>query len=411
MLRIFLCFSVFASLLISCGTNTSTNGSVANGADSSSHPPVETQNANTDYKPAFKGQTRIAGTKTSTPWQAQVLTTDLKKPWGIAALPDGRFLITEKAGAMRIATATGQLSQPITGIPAVDDRGQGGLLGLTIDPKYANNKIVYWAFSERGTGGTVTAIAKGNLSADEKTMQNTIIIYRAIPAYNGDKHYGGRLLFDTEGNLVISTGERSDLATRPQAQDLKSALGKIIRINTDGKPAAGNPYLNNTNALPEIFSYGHRNTLGLAMHPQTKELWNSEMGPRGGDEINILKAGINYGWPTITYGIEYGGAKINNGLTQQDGLEQPVYYWDPVLSPGGMTFYSGDNMPEWSNNLFIGGLSSKHIARLVIVNNKVTAEERLLAGENQRFRDVTQGSDGILYAITDEGRLYKIAKK
>ncbi|RYD81048.1 MAG: PQQ-dependent sugar dehydrogenase [Sphingobacteriales bacterium] len=402
----------YAVFLFSCSNkNSANNNSVPTSTDTSSNQPVETMEANTAYAPAFAGQTRVAGTKTSEPWQGTVLTKDLKKPWGIAGLPDGRLLITEKGGSMRIATSAGQLSDAITGAPAVDDKGQGGLLGLTIDPKFASNKMIYWAFSERGAGGTVTAIAKGTLSADEKTLQNITVIYRAIPAYDGDKHYGGRLLFDTEGNLVISTGERSDLATRPQAQELQSALGKIIRITTDGKPAAGNPFLNNDKARPEIFSYGHRNPLGLAMHPQTKEIWNSEMGPRGGDEINIIKAGINYGWPTITYGIEYGGQKINNGLTKQDGLEQPVYYWDPVLSPGGMTFYSGSNMPEWKNNLFIGGLSSKHIARLVIVNNKVTAEERLLAGENQRFRDVAQGSDGILYAITDEGRLYKIAKK
>ena len=411
MFKLYITLMAYAIFLVSCGTNSSSNASAENAADSSSNAPVEKETANTSYPPAFVGQTRIAGTKTSTAWEGTVLTKDLKKPWGIAGLPDGRLLITEKGGTMRIATATGQLSDAITGAPAVDDKGQGGLLGLTIDPQFATNRMIYWAFSERSAGGTVTAIAKGALAADEKTIQNATVIYRATPAYDGDKHYGGRLLFDTDGNLVISTGERSDLATRPQAQDLKSGLGKIIRINKEGKPAAGNPFKDSSAARPEIFSYGHRNTLGLAMHPVTKELWNSEMGPRGGDEINLLKPGVNYGWPTITYGIEYSGEKINNGLTKQDGLEQPVYYWDPVLSPGGMTFYSGDNMPEWKNNLFIGGLSSKHIARLVIVNNKVTAEERLLEKENQRFRDVAQGSDGILYAVTDEGRLYKIARK
>lgn len=380
-------------------------------ADSTGNAPVETQKPNTDYLPAFTGQTRIAGIKTSTPWEGVVLTKDLKKPWGIAGLPDGRLLITEKGGTMRIATSTGQLSEAITGIPAVDDKGQGGLLGVTLDPQFAGNRMVYWSFSEKQGNGNLTAIGKGTLSADEKRIENATVIYRATPAYNGDKHFGGRLLFDASGNLVISTGERSDLETRPQAQDLRSGLGKIIRITKDGQPAAGNPFKDSANARPEIYSYGHRNVQGLAIHPQTKELWNSEMGPRGGDEINLIKAGVNYGWPTITYGIEYSGEKINNGLTKQDGLEQPVYYWDPVLSPSGMTFYSGDNMPEWKNNLFIGGLSSKHIARLVITNNKVTAEERLLANEDQRFRDVAQSSDGILYAVTDEGRLYKIAKK
>ncbi len=410
MLKTSLPLIAYAVFLLSCGNKISESKAITT-TDTTSNNPVETAAPNTNYAPAFIGQTRIAGTSTNDAWEGTVLTRDLKKPWGLAALPDGRLLITEKAGNMRIATTTGQLSAPITGLPPVDDKGQGGLLGLTVDPQFATNRMIYWAFSERTAQGTVTAIAKGALSADEKTITNASVIYRATPAYDGDKHYGGRILFDATGHLVISTGERSDLATRPQAQDLKSALGKIIRITTDGQPAADNPFKDNANARPEIFSYGHRNTQGLSIHPVTKEIWNSEMGPRGGDEINVIKPGVNYGWPTITYGIEYSGGKINNGLTKQDGLEQPVYYWDPVLSPSGMTFYSGDNMPEWKNNLFIGGLSSKHIARLVIVNNKVTAEERLLANENQRFRDVAQGSDGILYAVTDEGRLYKIAKK
>jgi glucose/arabinose dehydrogenase len=199
--------------------------------------------------------------------------------------------------------------------------------------------------------------------------------------------------------------------TRPQAQSLQSANGKIIRITAEGKPAAGNPFLNNSNARPEIYSYGHRNVQGLAFHPQTGDLWENEFGPRGGDELNLIQPGKNYGWPTITYGLEYSGEKIGESLTQKDGLEQPVYYWDPVLSPSGMTFYSGDAMSEWKNNLFIAGLNSNHIARLVINNNKVTGEERLLSGEGQRFRDVTEGKDGALYAVTEEGRLYRIGKK
>ncbi|MBC7934057.1 MAG: PQQ-dependent sugar dehydrogenase [Rhizobacter sp.] len=401
---------VYAILLLSCGTNSSSSVSTENTSDSTNNPPVETAAANSSYPAAFVGQTRIGGVKTSAAWEGTVLTKELSKPWGLAGLPDGRLLITEKGGNMRIATSGGQLSGVITGLPPVDASGQGGLLGVTIDPQFAANRMVYWSFSERSAGGTVTAIGKGVLSADEKTIQNATVIYRAGPAYDGDKHYGGRLLFDGAGNLLISTGERSDLVTRPQAQDTKSGLGKIIRITKEGQAVAGNPFKDSTGNRPEIFSYGHRNPQGLAIHPVTKEIWDSEMGPRGGDEINILKAGVNYGWPTITYGIEYSGEKINNGKTKQEGMEQPVYYWDPVLSPSGMTFYNGDNMPEWKNNLFIAGLS-KHIARLVIENNKVTGEERLLANEGQRFRDVAQGADGVLYAITDEGRLYRIAKK
>lgn len=400
--------------LTACGTNQPDNSqaqvSRSDSAADDMLPPVENEKPNTTYKPAFNGQTRVGGVKTSSPYQVKSIASGLDKPWGIAFLPDGRLLITQKAGTMRIATTDGTLSAPITGIPKVDSRGQGGLQGLAVDPDFTNNRTVYFVFSEPFENGNVASLAKGTLSADDKTMQNVSVIYRATPSYNGDKHYGGRVLVAPDGNLIMSTGERSDLETRPQAQQLNSALGKILRLTKEGKPVAGNPFEGKEGTRPEIYSYGHRNVLGIAFHPVTGELWNNEMGPRGGDEINIIKPGSNYGWPTITYGIEYSGATIGNGQTQMAGMEQPVYYWDPVLSPGGMTFYTGDVVPEWKNNLFIGGLSSKHIARLVINNNKVVGEERLLTGEKQRFRDVQQGPDGNLYAITDEGRLYRIGK-
>jgi glucose/arabinose dehydrogenase len=231
------------------------------------------------------------------------------------------------------------------------------------------------------------------------------------PLITATLHYGGRILFDKSGNLFVSTGERSDKVTRPQAQELNSALGKIVHITKDGKPAEGNPFLNNANAKPEIYSYGHRNVQGLAFHPETGDLWEAEFGPRGGDEINRIQPGKNYGWPVITYGIEYSGERVPGAITQKEGMEQPVYYWDPVISPSGISFYSGDKIPEWKNNLFVAGLNSTHIARLVIKNNKVVGEERLLGDEKQRFRAVIQGKDDALYAITDEGRLYRIGKK
>jgi glucose/arabinose dehydrogenase len=372
---------------------------------------VETKKANTNYKPAFEGQTRIGGVKTTTAYEGRLLSSDLVRPWGITVFPDGRLLITQKGGTMRIATTTGSVGAPITGLPAVDDKGQGGLLGVTLDPAFTTNRMVYWVFSENVQGGNHTSVAKGKLSADEKKIENATVIYRATPAYDGSLHYGGRILFDKTGNLIVSTGERSDKVTRPQAQDLKSGLGKIVRITVDGQPAPGNPFLNNSSARPELYSYGHRNVQGLAFHPVTGDLWENEFGPRGGDELNLIQPGKNYGWPTITYGLEYSGATIGQGITQKDGLEQPVYYWDPVLSPSGMTFYSSDSIPEWKNNLFISGLSSTHIARLVLENNKVTGEERILASEGQRFRDITQGKDGALYAVTDDGKLYRIGKK
>ena len=312
---------------------------------------------------------------------------------------------------MRIATTAGALGNSIAGIPSVNSSGQGGLLGVTIDPAFESNRMVFWTFSENTPEGNLTSVARGKLSADEQRFENVTVIYRATPAYKGTLHYGGRILFDKAGNIIVSTGERSDLETRPQSQDLKSGLGKVVRITKDGKPAAGNPFAGNTNARPELYSYGHRNVQGLAFHPTTGDLWENEFGPRGGDELNRIQPGKNYGWPVITYGIEYAGGKVGEGITQKEGMEQPVYYWDPVLSPSGMTFYTGNDIPEWNNNLFISGLSSQHIARLVIENNKVVGEERILADEKQRFRDITQGKDGALYTVTDGGRLYRIGKK
>ncbi len=381
------------------------------GSADSTMAPVETNEPNSAYKPAFEGQTRIAGVKTSTAYESKAISEGLKNPWGITSLPDGRLLITEKAGTMRIAKVTGELSEPITGIPTVNPDGQGGLLGIRVDPDFDSNRMIYWVFSEKRPDGNLTAVAKGKLSADEKKIEGATVIYRATPAYKGDLHYGGRILIDKEGNLVVSTGERSDTVTRPQAQHLNSSLGKVLRITKEGKPVAGNPFEGQKDAKPEIYSYGHRNVQGLAFHPVTGDLWETEFGPRGGDEVNRIEPGKNYGWPTITYGIEYAGPKVGAGIQQKDGMEQPVYYWDPVLSPSGITFYTGDAIPEWKNNLFISGLSSMHIARLVIENNKVVGEERLLSKEGQRFRDITQGKDGALYTVTDQGKLYRISKK
>ena len=399
------------TFFISCSTNTPGNGTTPTATDTTAGTPVETGRPNADYKPAFEGQTRVAGVKTSTPYEGTAINNTLRRPWGITTLPDGRLLITEKEGTMRIATAAGQISPAITGIPPINPGGQGGLLGVTIDPQFSSNRMVYWVFSESTAEGNLTSVAKGSLSADERRIENATIIYRATPAYNNTMHYGGRILVDRPGNLIVSTGERSDRETRPQAQHLNSALGKIVRITKDGRPAAGNPFTGRADARPEIYSYGHRNVQGLAFHPETGDLWETEMGPRGGDELNLIQPGRNYGWPIIGYGIEYSGGKVGGGITQQAGMEQPVYYWDPVLSPSGMTFYSSDKMPEWNNNVFICGLNSNHIARLVIRNNKVVGEERLLSGEGERFRDITQGKDGALYAVTDGGRLYRIGRK
>lgn len=401
--------SILAVMTASCNSSSNANGQRA--TPDSTFAPVETNEPNSNYPPAFEGQTRIAGVKTTTEYEATVLTEALNSPWGITSLPDGRFLITEKEGTMRIAAQDGTLSEAIAGVPEVNSNGQGGLLGITIDPDFEANRMVYWTFSENRPGGTLTAAAKARLSDDEKTLENVQVIYRATPAYDGRLHYGSRILFDRDGNIILSTGERSDLETRPQAQDLNSGLGKVIRITKEGDPAPGNPFEGQTDARPEIYSYGHRNVQGLAIHPETGDLWEAEFGPRGGDEINRIEPGKNYGWPTITYGIEYSGKRIGDSIQQLDGMEQPVYYYDPSISPSGITFYEGNTIPEWENNLFVAALSGMHIARLVIEDNNVVGEERLLAKEGQRFRAITQGKDGALYAVTDGGRLYRIGQK
>lgn len=373
-------------------------------------PPVETRSPNTDYAPAFAGQTRGAGMETQTTLKINVLTSSLQKPWGITALPDSNWLITQKEGNVVVLNSDGSLKATISGLPAVNSNGQGGLLDVALDPQFQQNRMVYWTFSDNVNGGTVTAVAKGRLSENETAITGIQVIYQALPAHQGVNHYGGRLAFDQNGYIFVSTGERYDLTTRPLAQDKSTALGKILRITTDGQPAPGNPFLNDTSALPELYSYGHRNVEGLAFDPQHNTLWEAEMGPMGGDEVNHIEAGKNYGWPVITYGLEYSGEKVGDGITQKEGMEQPVYYWDPSISPSGMVFYDNDYLAEWKNTLLIGCLSGKHIVRLWLRDGLMIGEERLLESEGQRFRDLAVGLDGKVYAITDQGRLYQIEK-
>lgn len=371
-------------------------------------PPVETRNANSNFKPLHSWQTRAPGASTTSDYSVSKIYEGLDRPWDIELLPDGRFIITEKGGTMRIMDTAGVVSAAITGLPEVNSSGQGGLLGLALDPDFAKNRMLFWTFSEDYNGGTVTSVARGKLNASESGVTDVRIIYRALPAYDGVLHYGSRIVIDRQGLLYVSTGERSDKRMRMYAQSLESGLGKILRITKEGDAPSGNPFSSRQGALPEIYSYGHRNVQGLALHPATGDLWSCEMGPRGGDELNLIKPGVNYGWPVITYGIEYSGFKVGDGLTKKEGMEQPVYYWDPVLSPSGMTFYNSNRIPEWRYNLFLCGLNSNHIARLILKDNIVVGEERLLQNENQRFRDIVQGKDGALYSITDAGNVYRI---
>ena len=378
--------------------------------DTSTTGPVETRASKSGYKPTFEGQTRVNRVKTTTAYQVEKIAEKIGNPWAVITTPDGRLLISDRSGYISLFGADGKLIKKITGLPVVEFKGQGGLLDLALDPDFAKNKTLYWSFSQKSGQGNLTAVAKGVLSADESKIENPVVIFQATPDLNSELHFGSRLLFDKDGNLFVSAGERSILDGRKQAQWLNSGLGKIFKITKDGKPAAGNPFIGVADAKPEIYSYGHRNPQSLDIHPVTGELWEAEFGPQGGDELNRIQAGKNYGWPTITYGLEYDDRKVGDGIQQKEGMEQPVYYWEPVLSPGGMVFYTGDAIPEWKNNLFIGGLSSTHIARLVIENNKVVGEERLLEDQHERIRDITQ-LNGVLYAISDGGILFRISKK
>ena len=374
-----------------------------------SEPSAREEKPNTNYKPAFAGQTRITQIKTTTPYQVEIINRSLGRPWGIINLPDGRFLITEKTGFMNVVSADGKNITKIEGFQKVDSKGQGGMLDVALDPDFNTNNTIFFSFSEPYGDGNLTSVAKGKLSADLKNISEVKVIFRATPSYDGDKHYGSRLVFDKDGNLFVSTGERFDKQTRVYAQKTDNYLGKILKITKDGKPAPGNPFIGKSGYKPEIYAFGIRNPQGLALD-EKGQLWDIEMGPRGGDEINLIKPGKNYGWGDVTYGIEYNGDKINNGTTQKAGTEQPVYYWDPVVSPSGVAFYTG-NIAEWKNNFFIGCLSGEHINRIVLKDNKVVGEERLLLDQKERFRDVLNGNDGNLYAITDSGKLYRISKK
>jgi len=385
----------------------------ANGQDAPAAPgaPVETRPANNpDQKPAFEGQSRAPGVQTAVAMAHAVMASGLVHPWGLALLPDGQWLVTEKPGRMRVISAEGQIGAPIMGLPAVDARGQGGLLDVIVGPSFGQDRMIYWSYAEPREGGNATSVARGRLSDDLTRVENVQVIFRALPVYDGDKHFGSSLAFAPDGKLFITLGERSDKPMRPQAQDLGSHMGKTIRINADGSVPADNPFVGQAGAKPEIWSLGHRNMQGIAVQPGTGAIWTVEHGTRGGDEINLDQAGKNYGWPGVAYGIEYNGQPIP-AVTAKEGTEQPIYYWDPVIAPGGMTFYSGPMFPGWNGDLLVTGLAGKHLARLVLENNRVVGEERLLTGLNERIRDVAVAADGAVWVITDEedGKLIRLA--
>jgi glucose/arabinose dehydrogenase len=333
----------------------------------------------------------------------------LSNPWGLAFLPDGRMLVTERPGRLRLVTPEGKVSEPLPGLGvSIAARGQGGLLDVALDPRFAENRTLYLSFAEdRGEGRSGTSVMRAKLDAAGTALEGAQVIFRQEPAHNTGNHFGSRLVFDRDGNLFVTTGDRFTL--KEQAQNPGNHIAKIIRITPDGKPAPGNPFLQREGARPEIWSIGHRNLQSAALHPETGQLWTVEHGARGGDEVNVPQPGRNYGWPVISYGVDYSGAKIGEG-TAKPGLEQPAYYWDPSIAPSGMAFYTGDRFPAWRGSVLVGALAGQHVSRLTLEGNRVTGEERMLRDLGERIRDVRQGPDGFVYLLTDRanGRLLRV---
>ena len=324
----------------------------------------------------------------------ETVAKGLAHPWGLAFLPDGSFLVTERPGRLRLVSKTGEVSKPLTGVPEVFAEGQGGLLDVALDPDFASNRLVYLSYSEPGEGGAGTAVARGKLA--DGGLENLEVIFRQEPKVGGGNHFGSRLAFAPDGKLFITLGERF---TFTPAQDLSNDLGKIVRINPDGSVPDDNPFVGQKGARPEIWSYGHRNPQGAAINPSSGKLWESEFGPWGGDELNIPQAGRNYGWPVVSWGKHYDGTRIPAPPTHPE-FADAIAHWTPVISPSGIAFYTGDFIPAWKGNLLIGGLSSEALVRLTLDGETVKAEERIPMGT--RIRDVAQAPDGSVYLLSDE---------
>lgn len=410
-----------------CGQNSSKTKQVNTNKDCQ---PLETREPNAEeQKPTFPEQTRACGVETKTAYEVTVVAKGLNKPWAVEPLPDGSFLITEKGGQMRIVSKDGKIGEPLQGVlavgqggtteasklgglPPITARGQGGLLDVALSPNFQKDSIIFWSFSEERADGSGTSVARGKLSQDRTKIEDVRVIFRALPSYNNGLHFGSRIAFDKDGKLYVTTGDRFDRPNREMVQKLDNHYGKVMRINQDGTIPNDNPFVKTAGAKPEIWSLGHRN-LQSAAFDEKGGLWTVEHGARGGDELNLIEKGKNYGWSMVTFGQEYSGQAIPNSQTQRDGYVDPVYYWDPVIAPSGMEVYSGKAFPEWKGNIFIGGLVSQRLVRLVMKNNKVAGEEHLLTDRKQRIRDVRQGNDGFLYVVTDEnnGELIRISPK
>lgn len=331
---------------------------------------------------------------------------DLDRPWGLAFLPDGRMLVTERAGRLRYIDTAGQLSAPLGGLPPVLPKGQGGLLDVALAPDFERSRLIFFSYAEARDAGTGTTVARARLG--ERELSDVKIIFRQEPAVDSHGHYGSRLVFARDGTLFVTLGERQLRHFAVRAQDLESHFGKVVRITSDGAAPPDNPFLRVPGARPEIWSYGHRNVQGAALHPQTGELWTVEHGPKGGDELNVARAGANYGWPLVTHGVAYSGEPIGVA-TEREGIAKAVTYWVPSIATTGMTFYTGARLAPWRGNVFVGGLYGM-LVRLELDGEKVVHEERLLTQLKERIRDVRQGPDECLYVLTDspKGRLLRL---
>lgn len=370
--------------------------------------PVQQSAPNVPEKsPAFAGQTRAEAVTSETTLNVTEIATGLNRPWGVAMMVDGRFLVSEKAAGRLTIVAKDGTKTPITGTPATDARNQGGMLGVALP----GDGFVYWSYAEPRTGdlapGNGTSVARGHLVGSE--MRDVTVVFRQMPSLESSQHYGGRMVFPKDGTMIVTLGDRSILPGRVQAQKMDSLIGKIVRVNRDGTVPKNNPFVNAPGVRPEIWSYGNRNVQGAALDAKGR-LWEVEHGPQGGDELNQIQMGRDYGWPAISYGEEYSGKAINDNATQAPGMEQPQYYWDPVIGPSGMIFHSGKGMAEYKGNIFVGGLRVQSLVRLVLKGDRVVGEERLLTGRKERIRDVIEGPDGAIYLLTDDanGKLLKV---
>ena len=409
------------SVNAACAPRASEDGETA--SQTASRPSAQSQPANctpletrppeaSGQQPAFEGQTRACGITSDVAFDVTVVAQGLEKPWSVEPLADGSLLVTEKPGRLRIVSASGQIGEPIEGVPPVDARGQGGLLDVALGPNFESDRTIFWSFSEPRDGGNGTSVARGVLSPDRRRLEQVRVIFRSLPTYDGNMHYGSRVLVGPDGMLYVTIGERSDTPMRRYAQQLDSHLGKVVRITQDGQAPQDNPFAGQADARPEIWTLGHRNPQAAAFDTDGR-LWVIEHGTNGGDELNLIEKGKNYGWPEVAYGEEYSGRAIRGAVTQREGTQQPVYYWDPVIAPSGAQFYTGDAFPAWRGSLFIGALKETRLVRVVIDDGRVTGEEHLLADRRQRIRDVRQGPDGALYIVTDQdnGQLWRLSPR